>query len=135
MSTLGTKLKALADASGVTQARIAAVADTSGTLFGRWLTGQNKPSIYQVLKLARHFGVPMEYLADDEMSAVPATPPTLTPDEEWLVSEYRAARIERPGLTVGLVTKWMHSDLSSNSPPARSGGGRPTDPPTGGRRD
>lgn len=70
--TFDDKLNKLCQAHRLTNQReFAELVGTSKSTANRWLSGQSVPDMQEALKLARLFGVPLEYLADDDVSELP----------------------------------------------------------------
>ena len=69
---LNEKLRKLCAERGVTNRKLADIVNASAekpvsaSTAGRWLTDQAVPSLREGYILSRHFGVPIEFLADDE---------------------------------------------------------------------
>jgi transcriptional regulator with XRE-family HTH domain len=80
------KLIKLCEMKSWKQADLARAVDTvSRNTVSRWWNGEIKPFDDEALKLARIFGVTLDYLADDTLDEVPALPP----DEEFVLRVYR----------------------------------------------
>ena len=60
------KFKALLDKKGVTAYRVAKDTGIQANTFTDWKTGRSKPKFNKLLILARYFGVPVEYFAEDD---------------------------------------------------------------------
>ncbi len=62
------KFKALLDKKGVTAYRVAKDTGIQANTFTDWKNGRSKPKFNKLLILARYFGVPVEYFAEDEQT-------------------------------------------------------------------
>lgn len=58
--------------------------DVSANTVRKWSTPQGDPSLSEIQWLAEFFGVPVAYLADDEIEAL-ASPPALSPAQQAAV--------------------------------------------------
>lgn len=92
METLPDKLVRLMAARDEPQSRVARAIEVDPSQYAKWLKGKGRPTVPQLLGLARHFGVPMEFLADDAMVDPPPLKPPLAPDEQTVVTVYRVLR-------------------------------------------
>ena len=74
-STLGEKLKHLRVENGdMTAVALARIAGVSKQTMSLWLKGERRPSIDEGLRMARYFGVPLDWLADEEANYPPPPP-------------------------------------------------------------
>lgn len=60
------KYKQLRDEKGVSDYRVAEATGITKSTFSDWKTGWSKPKFNKLLILAKYFGVPVEYFAEDE---------------------------------------------------------------------
>lgn len=60
------KYKQLRDKKGVSDYRVAEATGITKSTFSDWKTGRSKPKFNKLLILAKYFGVPVEYFAEDE---------------------------------------------------------------------
>lgn len=60
------KYVALRDEKGVTDYRVAMETGVTKSTFTDWKNGRSKPKFDKLLAIARYFGVPVEYFADDK---------------------------------------------------------------------
>jgi transcriptional regulator with XRE-family HTH domain len=86
------KIAWLCDREGTTQARVEEIAHLSAGRISKWLAGQGEPTARQALKIARHFGVPVEWLADD---AQDVPPPVQSEDERIVLAIYHDLGLSR----------------------------------------
>lgn len=96
-----------------------------------WFNGRNKPDLESSLRIARAFGVPLEYLADDELDEPPPPPsPPLSVDEEAIL-----ALIADLGLSRREAIQRLARPLESGPAhvsPTKVIVGKPEPPPMGG---
>lgn len=71
MELLATKVLRVLQDRDETQAKAARAIGVDASQFAKWLKGRGRPTVEQLLSLARHLDVPMDYLADDQMSSPP----------------------------------------------------------------
>jgi transcriptional regulator with XRE-family HTH domain len=84
------KLTGVIDARGESQRDVARVAGVSHTTANRWCAGSGIPDMREAALLARHYGVPLEFLADDAQDE----PPALDPAEAKLLELARRIGVE-----------------------------------------
>lgn len=60
------KFAELLKRSGVTTYRVSKETKIPANTFTDWKNGRSKPKLDKLLAIARYFGVPVEYFADDE---------------------------------------------------------------------
>lgn len=60
------KYVGLRDAKGVTDYKVSIDTGITKSTFTDWKTGRSKPKFDKLLILAKYFGVPVEYFAEDE---------------------------------------------------------------------
>lgn len=60
------KYAELRDKKGVTDYRVASETGITKSTFTDWKTGRSKPKFDKLLVLAKYFGVPVEYFAEDD---------------------------------------------------------------------
>ena len=65
MKAFGKKIADLRKQQNMSQQQVAEKINTSGPIVGRYERGEMKPSIEVASKLAKLFGVTLDYLADD----------------------------------------------------------------------
>ena len=65
------KLNRLIAQRGTTQGEVETAVDLPQGRISKWSGGQGEPTLGQGLKLARWFGVQLEWLADDELDELP----------------------------------------------------------------
>ena len=56
----------LRDAKGITDYKVSIDTGITKSTFTDWKTGRSKPKFDKLLVLAKYFGVPVEYFADEE---------------------------------------------------------------------
>ncbi|AGA28733.1 helix-turn-helix transcriptional regulator [Singulisphaera acidiphila] len=94
------KLDLLCRIDGVSRPDLAGIAGgVSVSTINNWFSGKTKPDLVAGLRIARHFGVPLEWLADDGDSIFPerfekSAPPgiRLADDEKLVLKVYRTLR-------------------------------------------
>ena len=59
------KYAELRDKKGVTDYRVASETGITKSTFTDWKTGRSKPKFDKLMILAKYFGVPVEYFAED----------------------------------------------------------------------
>lgn len=62
------KYVSLRDSRGVTDYQVAKDTGLTKSTFSDWKTGRSKPKFNKLLILAKYFGVPVEYFAEDEQT-------------------------------------------------------------------
>ncbi|WP_406700571.1 helix-turn-helix transcriptional regulator [Singulisphaera sp. Ch08] len=95
------KLDLLCRVDGVSRADLAAIAGgVSVSTINNWFSGKTKPDLVAGLRIARQFGVPLEWLADDDNSIFPErygkSVPSglgLADDERSVLKTYRSLGI------------------------------------------
>jgi transcriptional regulator with XRE-family HTH domain len=65
------KLNRLIAQRGTTQGEVETAVDLPQGRISKWSAGQGEPTLGQGLRLARWFGVHLEWLADDELDELP----------------------------------------------------------------
>lgn len=60
------KYAALRDEKGVTDYRVAVETGITKSTFSEWKSGRSKPKFDKLLILAKYFGVPVEYFAEEK---------------------------------------------------------------------
>ena len=60
------KYAELRDKKGVTDYRVASETGITKSTFTDWKTGRSKPKFDKLMILAKYFGVPVEYFAEDD---------------------------------------------------------------------
>lgn len=68
------KLRDLIESAPMTQSEIALTMGVQNSRISEWKSGPKKPTVAQILKLAKLLNVPVEYLIDDSMDEPPAPP-------------------------------------------------------------
>ena len=58
------KYQALLDKSNKTSYQVAKETGVSQTAFSNWKTGRNEPSLESLRRIAKYFGVPIEYFLE-----------------------------------------------------------------------
>lgn len=114
------------------QAMLADVAAESTV--SNWIDGKNPPSLAGALRIAREFGVSLEYLADDAMdedvpAARPARADVLSREEETILTVFAAC--QRRGLTCVDVVERMMPGWDGGRDGGAGGGEPPPSPPPG----
>jgi transcriptional regulator with XRE-family HTH domain len=90
----GNRLKALREAKGYTQEKLAELINVASLQIYRWESGQRDPSSDTVARLARILGTTTDYLVGiEDAPQHRARKEDLSPDEQLLVEAYRAGRI------------------------------------------
>lgn len=89
------KLEKLRETRGVSVPTVAKAAGTTRSITYRWFNGQSKPTIEDALKLARYFGISLDYLMDEE-ELVPRSPLGLTPEETTLLITWKSTGLPFP---------------------------------------
>jgi transcriptional regulator with XRE-family HTH domain len=92
-TTFGEKLLALAAERRLKYPDLAAIAGTSTGTIDRWVNHGKSPRLDQVVAYARHFGVPVGYLADDAQETIEPAGDGLTEGERILVEVFRGLDI------------------------------------------
>ena len=59
------KYEALRDERGVTDYRVAQETNIPKSTFSEWKTGRSAPKADKLFRIAKFFGVPMEYFLDE----------------------------------------------------------------------
>ena len=78
----GDKLKSIRIERQLSQEDMAKLLDTSKQVISRYETKQRTPKIAVVTTYANRLGVPLEYLIDNNLDAVPTKKPDVTGDDE-----------------------------------------------------
>ena len=60
------KYVALRDEKGVTDYRVAMETGVTKSTFADWKSGRSVPKLDKLLAIAKYFGVPVEYFADED---------------------------------------------------------------------
>lgn len=60
------KYVALRDEKGVTDYRVAMETGVTKSTFSDWKSGRSVPKLDKLLAIAKYFGVPVEYFADEK---------------------------------------------------------------------
>lgn len=55
---------------GVTDYRVSVDTGIPRSTFSEWKTGRSKPKFAKLLVLAKYFGVPVDYFADEDMGNI-----------------------------------------------------------------
>lgn len=82
------KLKAMTDQRRIKAEELGKIAGAGRSTAYDWLNGKSSPSLVQSLRIARTFGVPLEWLADDDVGF---PPPPARSDSEQRVLRYASA--------------------------------------------
>jgi transcriptional regulator with XRE-family HTH domain len=93
----GKKLLKLIHERGDSQQAIADDLGCSQHLISTWCSGKSEPSFSRARFLAERFGVPLSYLADDDLDE--PEPPEVTPHERSIILIFRSLE-KIHGLTV-----------------------------------
>jgi len=109
------KLESLRVQKRLSQEEIAAAVGVTQSSVSRWLGGGGGPTLPQGLRLARFLGVPLDFLADDEMQKPPAG---RSPEEELLLTNARILGIDEAIRRVLGVE--VLAPFDRDRPPARS---------------
>lgn len=91
--TFAEKLLALAHAHRIRYEELGAIVGASKGSVDRWVNRGVSPRLDQVVTYARHFNVPVAYLADDAQDEPEPTPAGLPRDEELLLEIFRGLEI------------------------------------------
>ena len=112
----------------ISQEEMAGVVDVSQNQVSRWVRGANTPDIYQGMMIARHLGLPLDFLADDRHDDVPA--PEFTEDERFVIQVIRDGKLTRDDVIKRLVGPSPPGDRTI--PPLQPGSPVPvgSDPPS-----
>ena len=86
------KLKGMLARRRISQDEIAASLGISQGKVSNWVNGKSLPDLYESAQIARHFGVELSYLADDDLDEPPA--PVVTEQERLLLVACRKVGIE-----------------------------------------
>jgi transcriptional regulator with XRE-family HTH domain len=101
------KLKRLCDAKGLNQTDVMRITNASKGTASNWMKGKpnggTAPDLESALKLARALGVPLDYLADDDMDEPPSPPRTLDPADALFLSTVKTL-----GFTYEQAIDWLH---------------------------
>lgn len=91
MSSIGTNIRNLRVASGMSQAQLAAKLGKTRAAVSKYESGSIIPRMGVVEKLSSIFNVPKSEIIGDTAQAAsyPSGEASLTPDERWLVAKYR----------------------------------------------
>ena len=132
------KFEELMKTKGVKAAEVARETGMSPVVFSEWKKGKSIPKVDKLLKIAKYFGVSVEYpMTSKEPSLPQATeshPPEnkpelhyemLTPDEEALLSGYRTASPEVRAIMSG-VANGRYGLEAEDAPSTSSLEGAPT---------
>jgi transcriptional regulator with XRE-family HTH domain len=112
----GQKIEKLCDARGWTKAELARRCRVSKTTAGRWFDDTRRPFDASLLRLARLFGVPSDFLVDDALDEPPA--PEVTEEERTILRVIRVARIG-PDEALEAITGWLRGRDASAPAVAR----------------
>lgn len=113
--TFSQKLRILCKERDMKQAAVKrAVGDVSKDTVNRWFRGQATPDIREGVVIARLLGVPLDYLADDELDEPPRA--ETSEDERALIDLYHALKL----------TKFEALRRLAGSPPIREHTGEET---------
>jgi transcriptional regulator with XRE-family HTH domain len=127
MARLNEKIRTLATSRGLDKAGLARLIDSSQTTVGPWWNGTKRPDLSNALKLAKALGVPLEFLADDDLDVPSVLPPIaseISPDEAALLEVVRASGVSARELRVALIREGVRTLVRAGSP----GDGFPGDP-------
>ncbi len=106
MSRLGEKLDRLFASEKDNQSQLARRMGWTDTQVSRWRSGAAAPDPVQLLRLARQFGVGVEYLIDDQLDADPR--PEISEDEKDILKMCRNLRLDYAKLQQRL---WQLADI------------------------
>lgn len=105
-SVFSQRLKSAIHGKGVTQAYVAASAQTSEANVSRYANDQNHPDILDILpRIATSLGVSTDYLLG--LTDIYIQKNTLSPDEQILISCYRKASNDDTEVLWSLLKKYM----------------------------
>jgi transcriptional regulator with XRE-family HTH domain len=107
MERLPEKVLALLQTTDQSAAKVARAIKVDGSQFSKWLRGIGKPTVPQLLGMARALHVSMEYLADDQMVA---DPEKLTPDERMVLTNFQTSE-----LTGKEAVKWIQKGIAAKA--------------------
>lgn len=81
---------------GLEQQEVESLAALGKGRYSKWKNGTGEPTARQALRIARLFGVPVEWLADDDAPEdPPVAVPLLSPDEERIIDVVRSLELSR----------------------------------------
>jgi transcriptional regulator with XRE-family HTH domain len=136
MERLPTKVLKSLQGRDESQARAARAIGVDASQFSKWLKGKGVPTAAQLLALARHLGLPMEYLADDALDAPPATSASaeLTADQRTILQVVDDLGLSRKEAVRRLAGQPKVDEDWGREGQARllNGNGGPATPATGG---
>jgi transcriptional regulator with XRE-family HTH domain len=127
------KIEKLLRAKGWKQNAFEKAAVLAENRLSKWKDGQGEPTLRQASRMARLLGVPLEYLADDELEDPPAGP-GLTDDERAILDLYRALGLDRAEGLRRLATPSAPGGQMAAGPARPSSPREGTGPETGERR-
>lgn len=113
------KLRKLVGEDRGVRAALARSAKVDSARVTRWIDGEITPNIYQLLSVARFFGVAMEYLADEEATEVVQPKGDLTADERRILDLARRVGVEDAYLwlaSMPRVREMLEDGLSPKKP-------------------
>lgn len=132
---IGKKIAMLRDRVGnISQTDLGERLGVSQAQVSLWERGANAPKLAHALAMARLFGVPLDYLADDDLDDPPGPP--MTAEEAYVLRVFRnagvsadeaARRIIAPapsGQLSPMAPRELSADGSRPAPAASSIGGR-----------
>lgn len=83
------KIAKLMKDRGDSQAKLAKAVGTHQSVVHNWLRKQGQPTLEKATVLARHYGIPLEWLIDDELEWPPAETSFLNKDELFILEAAR----------------------------------------------
>lgn len=89
------KIRKLIEERGLTQGAVETAAHLPANRISKWAGGQGEPTARQALRLAQILGVPVGYLIDDAIDALPEPPPALSEDEQAVLELFQALELNR----------------------------------------
>ena len=97
------RIKELREAAGLTVSGLADIIGAGTASVCKWENGTVVPSVYAAYKMAKEFGVSIEYLMGYKQTRKEAqTAPTLAPSNEPLTPEEMREMVGQPVWTVGV---------------------------------
>lgn len=120
------KVREQLKARKVSQAELAEAIGTSQQVVSRWLESNTPPKSTYLLRLARYFDLPVDYLIDDAQGEPPPSHAVLSEDERIVLAVVRGLR------DLGVAPDEILKRLLQQSPPVIRWG-KPEEATPGGR--
>jgi transcriptional regulator with XRE-family HTH domain len=102
MKTMFEKIAELAFQRKLTQAKLERITGLAENRISKWKGGQGEPGISEVVRIADALHVPVAYLVDDRLEAIPS--PDIRAEERAVIEALRTSGLE-PSDVVGLIVK------------------------------